>query len=99
MRFIKEKEAGRILDSLGIRKALNKIVSLGPILKVWNELNDKEVLISRRKVYTWKLITFVNLLLKRKSECKTGVSRYIYQTKLDKACFQHDMAYGGFKDN
>ena len=24
-------------------------------------------------------------------------SRYIYQNKLDKACFQHDMAYGDFK--
>ena len=28
----------------------------------------------------------------------TGDSRYIYQNKLDKACFQHDMAYGDFKD-
>ena len=27
-----------------------------------------------------------------------GNSRYIYQNKLDKACFQHDMAYGDFKD-
>ena len=25
-------------------------------------------------------------------------SRYNYQNKLDKACFQHDMAYGDFKD-
>ena len=24
--------------------------------------------------------------------------RYIYQNKLDKSCFQHDMAYGDFKD-
>ena len=23
---------------------------------------------------------------------------YIYKTELDKACFQHDMAYGDFKD-
>ena len=27
-----------------------------------------------------------------------GDSRYIYQNELDKACFQHGMAYGGFKD-
>ena len=27
-----------------------------------------------------------------------GDSRYIYQYELDKACFQHDMAYGYFKD-
>ena len=29
---------------------------------------------------------------------KTGDSRYIYKNELDKACFQHDMAYGDFKD-
>ena len=28
----------------------------------------------------------------------TGDSLYIYYTKLDKACFQPDMAYGDFKD-
>ena len=26
-----------------------------------------------------------------------GDSQYIYQNKLDKACFQHEMAYGDFK--
>ena len=29
---------------------------------------------------------------------QTGDSRYIYRNELDKACLQHDMAYGGFKD-
>ena len=29
---------------------------------------------------------------------ETGDSRYIYQIELDKACFQHDTAYGDFKD-
>ena len=29
---------------------------------------------------------------------QTGDSRYIYKSELDKACFQHDMAYGDFKD-
>ena len=29
---------------------------------------------------------------------KTRDSRYIYQNELDKACFQHDTAYGDFKD-
>ena len=28
---------------------------------------------------------------------KTRDLRYIYQNELDKACFQHDMAYGDFK--
>ena len=29
---------------------------------------------------------------------ETGYSRYIYEIELDKACFQHDTAYGDFKD-
>ena len=29
---------------------------------------------------------------------ETGVSRYIYQNELHKACFQHGMANGDFKD-
>ena len=29
---------------------------------------------------------------------ETGYTSYIYKNKLDKACFQHDMAYGDFKD-
>ena len=28
----------------------------------------------------------------------TGDSKYIYRNGLDKACFQHDMVYGDFKD-
>ena len=29
---------------------------------------------------------------------ETGDSQYIYQSKLDKACFQHELTYGDFKD-
>ena len=29
---------------------------------------------------------------------ETGNSRYIYQTELDKACFQYDMYHADFKD-
>ena len=28
----------------------------------------------------------------------TGDTKYIYKYELDKACFQHDMTYGDFKD-
>ena len=28
---------------------------------------------------------------------ETGDKSYIYKNELDKACFQHDMAYGDFK--
>ena len=29
---------------------------------------------------------------------KTGDTNYIYKNELDKACFQHDMAYADIKD-
>ena len=29
---------------------------------------------------------------------ETGDTSYIYKNELDKACFQHDMAYVDFKD-
>ena len=29
---------------------------------------------------------------------ETGDTSYIYKNELDRACFQHDMAYGNFKD-
>ena len=29
---------------------------------------------------------------------ETGDTNYIYKNELDKACFQHDVAYGDFKD-
>ena len=29
---------------------------------------------------------------------ETGDSRYIYKNEVDKACFQHDMVYGDFRD-
>ena len=40
-------------------------------------------------------------LLKTKKGIKftqTGNADYIYKNDLDKACFQHDMAYGKYKD-
>ena len=47
-------------------------------------------------------IVLVDNLQKNKERIQkfreTGDSQYIYQNKLDKACFQHDMAYGDFKD-
>ena len=34
----------------------------------------------------------------KKNFKETGDSRYIHQNELEKDCFQHDMAYGDFKD-
>ena len=44
----------------------------------------------------------MDYLLKTKKEFKnlkeTRDTKYIYRNELDKACFQHDMAYEDFKD-
>ena len=46
-------------------------------------------------------IVLVNHLLKINKEfkilCKTGDTNYIYKNESDKACFQHDIAYGKYK--
>ena len=43
-------------------------------------------------------IPFIKNKKRIKKFKETGDSRHIYQNKLDKACFQHNMEYGGFKD-
>ena len=51
---------------------------------------------------TWIYIYCLQKVYKNKERIKklkeTGDSRYIYQNELDKTYFQHDMAYGDFKD-
>ena len=44
------------------------------------------------------LITKIQKQRKNSKIKRTGDSRYIYRNELDKACFQHDMAHGDFKD-
>ena len=41
---------------------------------------------------------FTNNMERIQKFVETGDSQYIYQKELDKACFQHDMVYGDFKD-
>ena len=47
------------------------------------------------------LVAPANCLLKIKKEfkhlIKKGDTSYIYKNELDRACFQHDVAYGDFK--
>ena len=39
-----------------------------------------------------------HFLKKNQKFKETGDSKYIYRNELDKVCFQHDMAYGDFKE-
>ena len=53
----------------------------------------------RRPGFTYSVCgTFTKNKERMQKFKETGNSRYIYQNKLDKACFQHDMTYGDFKD-
>ena len=48
-----------------------------------------------------RTVLVVNSLETKKEQKKineTRDSRYIYENELHKACFQHDMAYGDFRD-
>ena len=44
------------------------------------------------------MVHLLKIKKESKNKKKTGDASYIYINELDKACFQHDMAYGGFKD-
>ena len=54
----------------------------------------------RQPGFTYSACGTLNQKLRetKKKRKKIGDSRYIYQNKLDKACFQHNMTYEDFND-
>ena len=44
------------------------------------------------------VVHFKKIKKELKSLCKQENTDFIYKNELDKACFQHDMAYGKAKD-
>ena len=52
----------------------------------------------RQPGFTYSALDHLQKTKKESKNLKKQDSRYIYQNELDKACFQHDMAYGDFKD-
>ena len=52
----------------------------------------------RQHGFTYSACGPVNKNKERKKIKETGDSRNMYQNELDKACFQHDLTYGDFKD-
>ena len=68
-----------------MNEILNKFLLVGD--KIMPEMHLKQ------PGFTYNL---VDHLLKTEKEFKN--SSFIYKNELDKACFQHDMAYGDFKD-
>ena len=110
-KFIKKQDAKEILSGLGIKTPLSKIPLLGDVLfQIYkmNEIVNKFLLAGDKFMPEMHLRQpqFVysacgpftknkEIIQKLK---KTRDTSYIYKNELDKTCFQHDMAYGDFKD-
>ena len=111
-RFIKNQEAKGLLSNLGIKTPLSKVPILGDIL-FWmhikmNEIVNKFLLAGdkfmpemhlRQPGFTYSACGPFTKNKERIQKYKeTGDRSYNYKNELDKACFQHDMTYGDFKD-
>ena len=111
-RFIKNQEAKGLLSNLGIRTPLSKVPILGDILfemyKV-NEIVHKFLLAGdkcmpemhlKQPGFTYSACgSFTKIKERIQKFKKTRDTSYVYKNELDKACFQHDMAYGDCKDS
>ena len=69
------------------------------ICTITAEIKNYKSIIKKKKKKHDKIVLLAKSKLNRIEVFKeTGYSRYIYQNEVDKACFQHDMAYAYFKD-
>ena len=72
------------------------------LIQQWN---DKKTYVNRSWIHGWNAfniksnfhLVLVDQLLKPKKFKGTRYSRYIYESELDKACFEHDMTYGNLR--
>ena len=110
-RFVKEPETKGLLSSLGLKTPLSKVPLSGDILLWVYEMYKivKKILLAEDKFMPkmhlrQPAFTYSGFGLftknKRKIEkfMQTGNTDFIYKNDLDKACFQHDMAYDESKD-
>ena len=112
-KFIKKQEAKGLLSNLGIRAPLSKIPLLGDfehnsLNYKTNDIINKFLLVAdkvmpemnlRQPGFTYSACgTFTKSKERMQKFKKAGDSRYVYKNESDKACFQHDMVYGDFKD-
>ena len=67
-------------------------------LSAWNKWNSKQAGNKVMSEINSIRGPFTKNSRKNSKFKETWDSRYIYQNELDKACFQHDIAYGNFKD-
>ena len=108
-RFIKEQEAKGLLSNLEIKSPLSKIPLLNVLFCMHIKMNE---IINRFLLVGDKFMPEMHLkqpgfthsacgsFTKERIErfMQTGNTNFIYRNELDKACFEHDMAYGKSKD-
>ena len=107
----KKKKPKGLLSSLGLKTPLSQIPFLGEILFWVYKMNkmvnnfllagDKFMLEMHLKQpgFTYSSCgPFTKNKERIENFMQTGNTDYIYKNELDKSCFQHDMAYGKYKD-
>ena len=109
-RFVKKQDAKGLLSNLGIKTRLSKIPLLNVLFEVYkmNEIINKFLLVGnkfmpemhlRQPGFTYSVCgPFTKNKERIQKFMQSGNTDFIYKNELDKACFQHDMAYGKSKD-
>ena len=112
-KFMKEEEASGLLSSLGIKTLLNKTPLLSPhFIQMFNtryKMNDivNRFLLAgdefmpeshlREPGYTYRACGLFTKTKQRIQKFQKKEINNVFFKKINKACFQNDMAYGGFK--
>ena len=113
-RFIKNQQAKGLLGNLGVRTPLSTNIRWYFVLNVHVELYEMNEIVNKFLLADDKFMpekhlkqpgftystcgTFTKNKERIQKFKETGDTSYIYKNELDKACFQHDMTYGDFKD-
>ena len=88
-RFVKKQQAKGLLSNLEIKITLNSIVKCFVLRCIkMNEIVNKCLLVGDRACGP-----FTKNKERMEKLKQTGNRDFIYRNELDKACFQHDMAY------
>ena len=100
---MKEKEAKGLLSYLGIKTPLSKI----PLLNIANKIVNTFLVVGDKFMPEMHLkqpdftcsgcVLFTKNKERHEKFMQTGNTNFIFKDELDKACFQHDMAYGKSK--
>ena len=106
-RFVKEQDAKVLSSNLGIKTPLSKIPLLNILSVKMDNIINKFLLTGdklmpemhlRQPGFTYRACgPFTKNKERTEKFMQSGNTDFIYKNKLDKACFQHDMAYGNSK--